>query len=627
MQVPAEMIQELFAKPGAKERHTTLHQEEKESAQKYEELQVSRRLMSEHTVHEREDTAFSHGQVLLKRRKEDQRDRVTSDVKGLFDETGLHLTNAYVNPQWAPTMRQAFQQREQSPEMRQLREAKLQMLALEKNSATSLVEKETQLQVLKQKEREYANTCLEQRDALQGEYEQLDSAVETSSRHREQGKPVNQQKLKSNLERMRMIKAELALLGENRDPFFRNGGRPDLARAVAMHPDVRAAEQAVLDSGAPECQLHQKEKALDDAEQRVKVHEPPPPQTLSTQEDVARECDRVMAAVGPFDVLGLQRDANDGDVQANYFKLLALHPDKRWGSNKAFERINDARDQLLDPEKRAQYQSTYPLDDSIFFNTKLSNAVREARDKADSARKRRLEWVMGAVVAHPLANMLKPKGAETCCTEVVPRQWLRTPLFRMLMDPALEIGVEKVDTNSSSLHYDDDDGVHFNTSACVASIKASIKGLSITLPFELVTLKRGTGGLIMPRLASLVYQHGHKVLLSVVQDLRSRMLQTVKQQELENPRMALVNLLRTEQNRCESANVKPAPKTVADIIDSLESEKLLSSDVDNALPLVKTYPEWAKLAGKSAPEAAPSPGSKRPRTEDAITANTQLMLT
>eukprot|EP00966_Prymnesium_polylepis_P155503 3592034-Prymnesium_polylepis.1 len=82
-------------------------------------------------------------------------------------------------------MRQVFQQREQSPEMRQWREAKSQMLALEDNSATSLVEKETQLQVLKQKEREYANTCLEQRDALQREYEQLDSAVEMSSRHRE----------------------------------------------------------------------------------------------------------------------------------------------------------------------------------------------------------------------------------------------------------------------------------------------------------------------------------------------------------------------------------------------------------------------------------------------------------
>eukprot|EP00966_Prymnesium_polylepis_P263909 6096906-Prymnesium_polylepis.1 len=86
--VPAKMIQELFAKPGAQERHTTLLQEVEESAQRYEELQVSRRLMSEHTVHEREDAAFSHGQVLLKRRKEDQRDRVTSvDVKDLFDET------------------------------------------------------------------------------------------------------------------------------------------------------------------------------------------------------------------------------------------------------------------------------------------------------------------------------------------------------------------------------------------------------------------------------------------------------------------------------------------------------------------------------------------------------------
>ena len=69
--------------------------------------------------------------------------------------------------------------------------------------------------------------------------------------------------------------------------------------------------------------------------------------TLRTRSQrVELECERLLCAVGPFDVLDVDRDADDKTVEAQYRDIAKLvHPDKG-GSDEAFRRLHEAFESL-----------------------------------------------------------------------------------------------------------------------------------------------------------------------------------------------------------------------------------------------------------------------------------------
>src|SRR3974377_1543705 len=61
----------------------------------------------------------------------------------------------------------------------------------------------------------------------------------------------------------------------------------------------------------------------------------------------------------PYEVLGVQKNASEGDVKKAYRKLARqYHPDRNPGDKKAesqFKEVQEAYDLLNDPQKKAQY--------------------------------------------------------------------------------------------------------------------------------------------------------------------------------------------------------------------------------------------------------------------------------
>lgn len=58
----------------------------------------------------------------------------------------------------------------------------------------------------------------------------------------------------------------------------------------------------------------------------------------------------------PYEILGVDKNANEDDIKKAYRKLaLKHHPDKG-GSSEKFQEISDAHEILTDPEKKAEYE-------------------------------------------------------------------------------------------------------------------------------------------------------------------------------------------------------------------------------------------------------------------------------
>ena len=73
--------------------------------------------------------------------------------------------------------------------------------------------------------------------------------------------------------------------------------------------------------------------------------------------------ERVMSAYDYFDVLCLPRECGKGEVKKAFFRLSKeVHPDKNGakGANEAFDKLNNARETLMDEEARADYVSRHP---------------------------------------------------------------------------------------------------------------------------------------------------------------------------------------------------------------------------------------------------------------------------
>src|SRR5438094_793294 len=66
-----------------------------------------------------------------------------------------------------------------------------------------------------------------------------------------------------------------------------------------------------------------------------------------------------MAKRDYYEVLGVNREAGDGDLKAAFRKLaMQLHPDRNPGSKEAeakFKEVNEAYDVLKDAQKRSAY--------------------------------------------------------------------------------------------------------------------------------------------------------------------------------------------------------------------------------------------------------------------------------
>lgn len=63
--------------------------------------------------------------------------------------------------------------------------------------------------------------------------------------------------------------------------------------------------------------------------------------------------------MNPYEILGVDRDADDDTIKRAYRKASsASHPDREGGSTEEQQRVNDAYAILSDPDKRAEFNAT-----------------------------------------------------------------------------------------------------------------------------------------------------------------------------------------------------------------------------------------------------------------------------
>ena len=372
---------------------------------------------------------------------------------------------------------------------------------------------------------------------------------------------------------------------------------------------------------------------LDDAEQRVLRRKEP---------STIDECARVLAAKGPFDILGVSRDANDADVRARRNELAqVLHPDKVGKEgNEAMKRVNDARDVLMDPNKRAAYAQEYPLGG---FTTKLHCDLSNALDALETARRERLSYALQTRV--DLDYFIPPKGAETTCKPTVSQRLLKSPQVQLLRK--LKGGLEVMDMRTAFKVAVDDKETR------IAVLECLVHGtLKVELPFEVVTLTDGRG-LVFPDLASVVHNRFEVVLTPLVTKMRDDVLDRAIHGATTTPRLCRLNEdlakewdVGTDQAKRdlladaieeEQKKVKIPPGIQKLIDGSADDEKIkdawrkqLKPKITELTPeFARTFNTWVEAASQDGRfvNNVEARSRKRPRERAPEAADTPMLLT
>ena len=82
--------------------------------------------------------------------------------------------------------------------------------------------------------------------------------------------------------------------------------------------------------------------------------------------------------MNPYEVLGVERDANEKTIKSAYRKLSKAHHPDAGGERDTFERIKLAFDVLSSPERRKRYDTTGRIDISPITAVKIKEMIQTA---------------------------------------------------------------------------------------------------------------------------------------------------------------------------------------------------------------------------------------------------------
>eukprot|EP00966_Prymnesium_polylepis_P154223 3561341-Prymnesium_polylepis.1 len=357
-----------------------------------------------------------------------------------------------------------------------------------------------------------------------------------------------------------------------------------LEEAVQKHPTVLNFK-----SRAPsDQQLVALQKAVDpsaakaelEAAEQLVLSGVPPPELTQTE-----ECARVLAAVGPFDVLDVPRDADADHVEKRFRELsLLTHPDKG-GSEDAFKKLDPAKKTLLDSEKRQEYVKTHPL---RVLRTELSGPLLDSDVELAEMRRTRLEFVLQVLLV-PLFDQLPARGAETNCTPTQRKALTPEMKLARVLDDVFCRGHLSV---ADPLLLDDAGDLDKTTRVATSTGCVEIQGgrLEVEMPFEILTLKEHWK-LIMPKMAKAVSNCKRvRALQDILNDALCQKMQMKKQQVPRHIQMGVEALRGGSKRGNEKAKLE------AELADA--QRKWLEPEARKT-QFGKSFPGWMRLVNKA----------------------------
>lgn len=126
--------------------------------------------------------------------------------------------------------------------------------------------------------------------------------------------------------------------------------------------------------------------------------------------------------MNPYEVLGVPRDAGADAVARAYRKLATkLHPDKPGGSREKFEELKLAVDVLLDPDRRARYDSTGAIEETAADNELFKGTVVALTGLLQKCSQQAIQSLRREPHQAPLRDMMlkEAKAAEAALAEKV----------------------------------------------------------------------------------------------------------------------------------------------------------------------------------------------------------------
>lgn len=79
--------------------------------------------------------------------------------------------------------------------------------------------------------------------------------------------------------------------------------------------------------------------------------------------------------MNPYEVLGVDKDADKKTIRSSYKKLVAIHHPDKGGDTQKFQEIQEAHDLLMDPARRARFDKTGRTDENKITPQAIANYI------------------------------------------------------------------------------------------------------------------------------------------------------------------------------------------------------------------------------------------------------------